>query len=399
MVLKKIFAVAVCCFLLAALALPVFAYETPWDWYDTRWHFDSVLSGDSWGGSLLEVWDEQMMVTFSVDSYSGTWTDPEWDGTRLSFYSSSDYQRITIYDEQGWVDSGFRFMRIISGPQNRIDQLVRWMAKNAVCIASGNTFFPEVTVRVSGVLDHDTALSFNFAGSNPTSAITLYVDSDGGTFTHGLRSYFVPSVEASRFLGFDGDGDGVADFVPGQTYEIGAGHTSATTVSLSAVYSENPILTTTVTIYNNDGTLRRFSYTATSSDSSSGLSPVLRMRINAYGANFYSGDTLVATWLVAGNDEEPEGFLGLTGKRFGNFPSYGLGADITLGGQSTSSEYTFYIVYNTLPSTPDVDWTSWIITAVGGFFDFELWPGLSLGDLLLVVISIGVLFAFLKITI
>jgi hypothetical protein len=59
-----------------------------------------------------------------------------------------------------------------------------------------------------------------------------------------------------------------------------------------------------------------------------------------------------------------------------------------------------YVVYQHSPSTPvGVDFASWLGTAVGGFLDFDLWPGLSLNDLLWVVLVIGVLFAFLKMTV
>lgn len=45
-----------------------------------------------------------------------------------------------------------------------------------------------------------------------------------------------------------------------------------------------------------------------------------------------------------------------------------------------------------------IDFTSWIGTAVGGFLDFHLWPGMSLSEILWVCFIIGILFWFLKMT-
>lgn len=43
-----------------------------------------------------------------------------------------------------------------------------------------------------------------------------------------------------------------------------------------------------------------------------------------------------------------------------------------------------------------IDWVSWLGTAVGGFFDFEIMPGFSLGGILAVVIMLGLVMTFLK---
>ena len=52
------------------------------------------------------------------------------------------------------------------------------------------------------------------------------------------------------------------------------------------------------------------------------------------------------------------------------------------------------------PSNPsDVSLVDWLAVAVGGFLDFELWPGMSLNQLLWVCLVVGILFWFLKLTV
>lgn len=49
------------------------------------------------------------------------------------------------------------------------------------------------------------------------------------------------------------------------------------------------------------------------------------------------------------------------------------------------------------PSNPSgVNFVDWLQVAIGGFLDFELWPGMSLNELLWVCLVIGILFTFLK---
>lgn len=49
------------------------------------------------------------------------------------------------------------------------------------------------------------------------------------------------------------------------------------------------------------------------------------------------------------------------------------------------------------PSDPvEVDFVDWLGVAIGGFLDFELWPGMSLNELLWVCLVIGILFTFMK---
>lgn len=47
-------------------------------------------------------------------------------------------------------------------------------------------------------------------------------------------------------------------------------------------------------------------------------------------------------------------------------------------------------------SQTPTNWTGWIAQAVGGLMDFEIMGGFSIGGLLAVIVSIGLLFAFLR---
>lgn len=49
-----------------------------------------------------------------------------------------------------------------------------------------------------------------------------------------------------------------------------------------------------------------------------------------------------------------------------------------------------------IDNTPNVDFTSWLVTAVGGFLDFELFPGFSISAVLSVVLAMSVVLLFLK---
>lgn len=55
------------------------------------------------------------------------------------------------------------------------------------------------------------------------------------------------------------------------------------------------------------------------------------------------------------------------------------------------------IVYDSADPS-DVSFVDWLVVAVGGFLDFELWPGMSLNEIMWVILVIGILFWFLKLT-
>lgn len=60
--------------------------------------------------------------------------------------------------------------------------------------------------------------------------------------------------------------------------------------------------------------------------------------------------------------------------------------------------YKTEIIYNAADPS-DVSFVDWLAVAVGGFLDFELWPGMSLNEIMWVVLVAGVLFWFLKLTV
>lgn len=61
------------------------------------------------------------------------------------------------------------------------------------------------------------------------------------------------------------------------------------------------------------------------------------------------------------------------------------------------NQYELYRSVIVNPADPsDIDFTDWLQSAIGGFLDFELWPGMSLNELLWACLVIGVLFVFLR---
>lgn len=76
-------------------------------------------------------------------------------------------------------------------------------------------------------------------------------------------------------------------------------------------------------------------------------------------------------------------------------------------GRSSPSTYAqWFSQYNLIrsvvvnPADPSgVDFVDWLTIAVSGFLDFELWPGMSLSQVLWVILVVGVMFWFLKLTV
>lgn len=63
-----------------------------------------------------------------------------------------------------------------------------------------------------------------------------------------------------------------------------------------------------------------------------------------------------------------------------------------------SLPYQTVIEYS--PSDPSgVNFVDWLSVAVGGFLDFQLWPGMSLNEIMWIILVVGILFWFIKLTI
>ena len=72
---------------------------------------------------------------------------------------------------------------------------------------------------------------------------------------------------------------------------------------------------------------------------------------------------------------------------------YGTWGDDMLTKFFNQPEFERRIVIN---NTADADFGSWLVTAVGGFMEFEIFPGFSLTNILVIVLSLLLVFAFLR---
>lgn len=156
--------------------------------------------------------------------------------------------------------------------------------------------------------------------------------------------------------------------------------------------SDNPVphYSITINLWNNAGTELLYSWVTYSLTD---LSPKVSVFPYADGIMFSPESGLDVTYTGIA-----DGFIGLSYLRLSTVPAIVLGQSITLGGEAQNTTVNLYCVYETGFADPsDTDFVSWLATAVGGFLDFELWPGMSLDQVLWVILVIGILMWFLKI--
>lgn len=72
---------------------------------------------------------------------------------------------------------------------------------------------------------------------------------------------------------------------------------------------------------------------------------------------------------------------------------YGTWGDDMLTKFYNQPEFERRVVIN---NTVDADFGSWLVTAIGGFMEFEIFPGFSLVNILVIVMSLFLMFAFLR---
>lgn len=110
---------------------------------------------------------------------------------------------------------------------------------------------------------------------------------------------------------------------------------------------------------------------------------------------------------IAGNSQEDLGEFVLLDDFYLSFSSDTPITKFNMRQNSQSTRYTFRNWFDSKdltgqtvvvdPSNPSgINLVNWLSVAIGGFLDFELWPGMSLNQLLWVCLVIGILFAFLK---
>lgn len=151
------------------------------------------------------------------------------------------------------------------------------------------------------------------------------------------------------------------------------------------------VYSTQINIYDSSGNTLYSTYF----DSASSAAPAVTFTVLSNGLQVVNSNGSVWSWTGA-----KTGFSGFASRKLATTAAYNVGQSSAWGGGVADAVLDLYVVYTSDVSNPlDVDFVSWLATAVGGFLDFELWPGMSLNDLMWVTLTVGVLFWFLKITI
>lgn len=236
--------------------------------------------------------------------------------------------------------------------------------------------------------------TFTAQGSSPNVTLT-----DLGTslqLSDGVSTFSYAYPADLTFEGFSFSPDGAPFLSPGGSYVIQGASASNSIFTIYPLFSSDASdshYSLTINIFNSTGTTLYRTFSASSV--SSPLSPTATMYPIAAGLSVDVGDGARWTWL-----EAESGFIGFSDKPYSSTAVYAAGGTYYVGGDAHDTIINLYVVYDHGVSNPaDVDFVSWLATAVGGFLDFQLWPGLSLNDLLWVILVMGILFAFLKLTV
>lgn len=127
--------------------------------------------------------------------------------------------------------------------------------------------------------------------------------------------------------------------------------------------------------------------------SSSPAAPSLSISFRIDGLKILSGDEIVYS-------VSPDNILvydGFSDAPYSHLPVWQPGESLTIGGSPENSVLRLYFVFMPEYGDPgDLDLDSFLNNAVGGFLEFEIFPHISLSDIVWLTITIGVFFALLK---
>lgn len=388
---KRLFLVGCCVLLIFCFALPAFAfYPVPDDLSFTAWRFDPVLQTPPFTAYLSTYIGGD--VSFTVGDYvDDQYTDMYWDGqSGVLYYEYNHDQLVPAYNAGfGWANSSFRnIVFTISMGDISGTRFGDWLFDNSILVYHDDDI-PSVTWSIDGQL-------YPFSDGYKAPSVTLTVTDHGATLFYYTRSFAWTNTSPLQFQGFSLSQDNTPIYTPGNTYLLSGGSGIDLVNMLYPCYADSPICTTTIKAFNNDGTYERFAYSAFGE----GASPLVQVRITETGFDVYKAGQVVQSFYVDREQGQLDDFIGFSTRPNSFNPTYAPGATITVGNTAANADLNLYVVFKTGFSDPsNIDITDWIMTAVGGFFAFELWPGLSLGDLVLTILSIGLLFSFLKLTI
>ena len=386
--IKRLSTFAVCAFILCATLLPAFAVTgaAPQEPQLTAWRFDTSISSPPFTGYMSTYTGNPVSFTFGGNP-NAIFTDMYWDGTTL-YYHYSNGTLVSAYNlGSGWRQDDMRSIGFTEAQGDLPLSLMYWLFRNSVQILDGTTTIPVVTWVIGNY-------NYPFSRTNRTPSVDLNVTSNGATLSFEGRT-FTWTSDLPGFEGFSLDNDNTPEYLIGNSYSLPGGDAIDATKTLYPCYASLPTKTTVVYVYNYDGTQILFRYGV----SAEGTSPSLSLRMTIDGFRLYSGSTLLDTFSVNSNDTAGT-FAGFALRPNASFASFANGATVSVGGTASNDTLNLYTFYYAPPShIDDFELGEWLGTAVGGFFDFQLWPNFSLGDILLVVLSIGLLYAFLKMTI
>lgn len=393
MAIAKWISLAACCALLiSCFALSAFAvYPVPDDISYTAWKFDPVLKSPPFSAYLSVYIGAD--VSFAIGGYvDDEYSDMYWDGqSGVLYYEYNHDHLVPAYNAgTGWVNDSFRNIAFTGAMGNLGDtRFGDWLFDNAILVVNNERDIPSVTWSIDGQL-------YPFSDGTVTPGVTLSVTDNGATLSYYTRVFSWTSTSPLQFQGLSLSSNNTPVYTPGNTYVLSGGSGIDLVNTLYPCYADAPIRTTTIKVFNNDGTYQRFDY----STFAEGTSPLVEVRITESGLVVYKGGQAVQTFYVDTEQGQLDDFTGFSTRPNAYNPTYAPGAIISVGNTAANADLNLYVVFKTGYSDPtDIDMTDWIMTAVGGFFAFELWPGLSLGDLVLTILSIGLLFSFLKLTI
>lgn len=387
--IKRLSILFVCALILCATFLPAFAYyPVPSDISNTAWQFDSYLTSPPFIGYLSRYLFED--VSFTFGGYDLVFTDMMWDDSTATLYYVMDNGTLVVaYNAgTGWRQDNMRQIGFTAAQGAVNTRFGEWLYKNAVQLYLNTSPLPSVTWSVGGQ-------QFTFSDSTSgTPSVILEVNSSGAVLALNNR-IFTWETNLPDFTGFSLLDDNAPIYTPGNSYVLQGGDLVSVTKTLYPCYLDSPTKTTTILVFNYDGTQTLFRYAV----AAEGTSPLLTLRMTIDGFKLYSGSLLVDTFSVD-STESAGTFAGFALRPNATFSTFSNGATVTVGGNPSNDTIMLYTYYKApFSDIDDVDVGSWLATAIGGFFDFQIWPGLSLSDILLTALSLGILFTFLKMTI
>lgn len=389
--LPKRISVFLCALVLLALSVPCSATSNT----DVtgEWVFSESYVAPSWDYLSEAVGGE---IQFQVDYV--VYTDMYFDTILgyLYYIPENGGNYVTAWTRSGgWVSDEHRYVFFTDATDPFPASVMDWLLDTAYQYTDvNNTVLPQTRVTIG-----ETTFTFT-AGATTSPDVWMAIDADGVTFSSGVAEKTWHYSGDGLFTGIAYSADATEPiFSVGQSASMPGGTFATNDYVLYPVSEAIPenAYATSIRVFNNDGTYQRFSYSQTGLD----LSPALTLVVTATGLVVQDVDgNALDTFEVDSEPDQAALFRGFSYRRLAQSPTYGIGAMFSVGGLAQNAYIDLYIVYDAGVADPtEADWTSWLATAVSGFLDFEIWPGLSLSNLVLTFIAVGVLFWVLKMTV